>query len=104
VTSPPSSRPLDATAIAVTILLCLSWGFNNVTIKLAIEDIPPLIQCSARSLIAAVLVGLWARARGIPLLKPDGTLKAGILAGTLFALEFLLIYRGLLWTTATRGV
>jgi drug/metabolite transporter (DMT)-like permease len=104
VTSPPSSRPLDATAIAVTILLCLSWGFNNVTIKLAIEDIPPLIQCSARSLIAAVLVGLWARARGISLFKRDGTLKAGILAGTLFALEFLLIYRGLLWTTATRGV
>jgi drug/metabolite transporter (DMT)-like permease len=63
VTSPPSSRPLDATAIAVTILLCLSWGFNNVTIKLAIHDIPPLIQCSARSLIAAVLVGLWTRAR-----------------------------------------
>ena len=45
-----------------------------------------------------------ARARGIPLLKRDGTLKAGILAGALFALEFLLIYRGLLWTTATRGV
>ena len=103
-TSPPSSRPLDATAIAVTILLCLSWGFNNVTIKLAIHDIPPLIQCSARSLIAAVLVGLWARARGIPLFKRDGTLKAGILAGALFALEFLLIYRGLVWTTATRGV
>jgi drug/metabolite transporter (DMT)-like permease len=104
VTSPSSSRPLDATAIAVTILLCLSWGFNNVTIKLAIHEIPPLIQCSARSLIATILVGLWARARGIPLLKRDGTLKAGILAGALFALEFLLIYRGLLWTTATRGV
>jgi drug/metabolite transporter (DMT)-like permease len=104
VTSPSSSRPLDVTAIAVTILLCLSWGFNNVTIKLAIHDIPPLIQCSARSLIAAVLVGVWTRARGIPLFKSDGTLKAGILAGALFALEFLLIYRGLLWTTATRGV
>jgi len=88
----------------VTIGLCLSWGFNNVTIKLAIADIPPLIQSSARSLIAALLVGLWTRARGIPLFRRDGTLKAGILAGALFALEFLLIYRGLLWTTATRGV
>jgi drug/metabolite transporter (DMT)-like permease len=38
------------------------------------------------------------------LLKRDGTLRAGILAGVLFALEFLLIYRGLVWTTATRGV
>jgi drug/metabolite transporter (DMT)-like permease len=82
----------------------LSWGFNNVAIKLAIHDIPPLIQSSARSLIAALLVGAWTQARGIPLFKRDGTLRAGILAGVLFALEFLLIYRGLVWTTATRGV
>jgi drug/metabolite transporter (DMT)-like permease len=84
--------------------LCLSWGFNNVAIKLAIHDIPPLIQSSARSVIAALLVGAWTQARGIPLFKRDGTLWAGILAGVLFALEFLLIYRGLVWTTATRGV
>jgi drug/metabolite transporter (DMT)-like permease len=82
----------------------LSWGFNNVAIKLAIHDIPPLIQSSARSVIAAILVAIWAQARGISLLKRDGTLGAGILAGVLFALEFLLIYRGLVWTTATRGV
>jgi len=100
----PQSRPLDAIAIAVTIGLCLSWGFNNVAIKLAIHDIPPLLQSSARSAIAAILVGAWTQARGIPLLKRDGTLAAGILAGVLFALEFLLIYRGLLWTTATRAV
>jgi drug/metabolite transporter (DMT)-like permease len=88
----------------VTIGLCLSWGFNNVAIKLAIHDIPPLIQSSTRSLIAAFLVGIWTQARGIALFKRDGTLGAGILAGVLFALEFLLIYRGLVWTTATRGV
>ena len=82
----------------------MSWGFNNVAIKLAIHDIPPLIQSSARSLIAALLVGAWAQARGIPLFMRDGTMRAGILAGVLFALEFLLIYRGLVWTTATRGV
>jgi drug/metabolite transporter (DMT)-like permease len=82
----------------------LSWGFNNVAIKLAIPDIPPLTQSAARSVIAALLVGAWTQARGIPLFKRDGTLAAGILAGALFALEFLLIYRGLVWTTATRGV
>ena len=100
----PSSRPLDALAIAVTIGLCVSWGFNNVAIKLAIHDIPPLIQSATRSAIAAVLVTAWTQARGIALFKRDGTLAAGIFAGILFALEFLLIYRGLVWTTATRGV
>ena len=100
----PSSRPLDALAIAVIVGLCLSWGFNNVSIKLAIHDIPPLIQSSARSAIAAILVGAWTQIRGIPLFRRDGTLAAGIWAGILFALEFVMIYRGLVWTTATRAV
>jgi drug/metabolite transporter (DMT)-like permease len=104
VTQAPSSRPLDAFAIAVTVGLCVSWGFNNVAIKLAIHDIPPLIQSSARSVLAAVLVFTWTRWRGIALFKRDGTLAPGVLAGAFFALEFLLIYRGLLWTTATRGI
>ena len=99
----PSSRPLDAFAVAVTIGLCLSWGFNNVAIKLAIHDIPPLIQSASRSVIAAVLVATWTQVRGIRLFRRDGTFRAGLLVGVLFALEFLLIYRGLVWTTVTRG-
>jgi drug/metabolite transporter (DMT)-like permease len=100
----PQSRPLDAFAIALTVALCLTWGFNQVAVKLAIHDIPPLIQSTVRSIIAAILVGAWAQFRGIALFKRDGTLPAGFVAGLLFALEFLLIYRGLLFTTATRAV
>jgi drug/metabolite transporter (DMT)-like permease len=103
VTPSPSSRPLDALGIAVTVGLCSIWGFNNVAIKLAIHDIPPLIQGASRSAIATLLVGAWCHARGQPLFKRDGTLVAGFFAGILFALEFLLIYRGLVWTTVTRG-
>ncbi len=99
----PSSRPLDALAIAVTLGLCVSWGFNNVAIKVAIHDIPPLMQSATRSLLAALLIGAWCRLRGIALFKRDGTLVAGVFAGVLFAFEFLLIYRGLVWTTVTRG-
>ena len=100
----PTSRPLDALALATTIVLCVSWGFNNVAIKLAIHDIPPLIQSATRSAIAALLVAAWTQVRGIALFKRDGTLGAGIFAGVLFGFEFLLIYRGLLWTTASRGM
>jgi drug/metabolite transporter (DMT)-like permease len=100
----PSSRPLDVTAIVVTVMLCLSWGFNQVAAKLAIHDIPPLIQGTIRSLIAAPLVAGWSWWNGIALSKRDGTLAVGIFVGFLFALEFLLIYRGLLYTTATRAV
>lgn len=100
----PTSRPLDAFVVVVTVGLCLSWGFNNVAIKLAIHDIPPLLQSSLRSIGAALLVAAWTQMRGIALFKRDGTLSAGLLAGVLFAFEFLLIYRGLVWTTASRGV
>lgn len=99
-----SARPLDAFAVCVTVILCLSWGFNQVAVKLALPEIPPLIQAAARSIGAAILVAGWAGLRGIPLLRRDGTLKAGISAGLLFALEFVLVYRGLVWTTATRAV
>jgi drug/metabolite transporter (DMT)-like permease len=98
------SRPLDALAITVIVGLCLTWGFNQVAIKIAIHDIPPLTQSAVRSVVAALLVGGYARLRGIALFERDGTLLPGVAAGALFALEFLLIYLGLNWTTATRAV
>lgn len=99
-----TSRPLDGAAIAITVGLCLSWGFNNVSIKLANPDIPPLIQAAVRSAGAALVVLLWAWWRGAPLWRRDATLVPGLITGVLFGLEFLLIYRGLVWTTATRAV
>ncbi|MBV1698829.1 MAG: DMT family transporter, partial [Hyphomicrobiales bacterium] len=98
------SRPLDALAVTAMVVLCLTWGFNQVAIKLAIHDIPPLIQAVVRSMIAVLLVAAYAKLRGQALFKRDGTLLPGIIAGILFALEFLLIYRGLIWTSATRAV
>jgi drug/metabolite transporter (DMT)-like permease len=85
-------------------VLCLSWGFNQVAAKLAIHDIPPMIQAAIRSLGAALIVAAWCRLRGVPLLSRDGTLTAGLIAGAMFGIEFILIYRGLLFTTASRAV
>jgi drug/metabolite transporter (DMT)-like permease len=98
------ARPLDAVAAAIVVVLCMTWGFNQVAVKLAIPDIPPLLQATIRSVIAAVLVALWTRWRGISFNLRDGTLLPGLIAGALFGLEFVFIYRGLLWTTASRAV
>jgi drug/metabolite transporter (DMT)-like permease len=99
-----ATRPLDVTAAALVALLCLSWGFNQVAVKLAIPDIPPLIQGAIRSAGAGLIVWLWTRARGIPLHLDDGTLRAGLFTGLLFGFEFALIYRGLSHTSASRAV
>ena len=102
--APAAPRPLDAAAVAVIVVLSLSWGFNQVAVKLAIHDIPPLIQSAIRSCGAALIVAIWMRARRLSFDLRDGTFVPGIVAGVLFGVEFLLIYRGLVWTTATRAV
>jgi drug/metabolite transporter (DMT)-like permease len=98
------TRPLDAAAATLVVLLALCWGFNQVAVKLAIHDIPPLLQGAIRSFAATLLVAGWCRLRGMPIFGRDGSLTAGIAAGILFGLEFVLIYQGLLYTTATRAV
>ena len=97
-------RPLDAGAVALIVFLCLCWGFNQVAVKLALPDIPPLIQLTIRTGGATLMVAAWAMSRGTRLFDRDGTLVPGIVSGILFALEFICIYRGLLWTTAVRAV
>jgi drug/metabolite transporter (DMT)-like permease len=97
-------RSLDAGAITLIVFLCLCWGFNQVAVKLALPDIPPLIQATIRTGGATLIVSAWALARRIPVFGRDGTLVPGIISGILFGLEFVCIYRGLLWTTAVRAV
>jgi len=99
-----AGRPLSPGAVAVMLMLCLSWGFNQIAVKLALPDIPPMLQATIRSAGALPVLLLIARLRGATIFKRDGTLRAGLFAGVLFGIEFVLIYRGLLFTSASRGV
>ncbi len=99
-----AGRPLTPGAVALMLMLCLSWGFNQVAVKLALPDIPPMLQATIRSSGALIVLFLIARLRGVKLFERDGTLRAGLLAGVIFGVEFVLIYRGLLLTSASRAV
>src|SRR5690242_4783337 len=102
--TPSAGRPLSPGAVALMLVLCLSWGFNQVAVKLALPDIPPMLQATIRSAGALIVLFLIARIRGVKMFERDGTLRAGLLAGVIFGFEFLLIYRGLLLTSASRAV
>ncbi|RAI34720.1 hypothetical protein CH338_20475 [Rhodoplanes elegans] len=97
------ARPLDALATVTIVALSVSWGLNQVAIKAALPDIPPLIQGVIRSSGALAMLLAWCAMRRVPLLSRDGSLLPGLVTGLLFGVEFVMIYRGLLMTSASRG-
>jgi drug/metabolite transporter (DMT)-like permease len=99
----PQRKPhLDALAVALLIGCCAIWGLGQVAAKVSLSEIPPLMQAAARSIGALALLALWSKSRGIALWQADGTGRAGLLAGALFAFEFACIFIGLQYTTASR--
>ncbi|WP_339407776.1 DMT family transporter [Pseudomonas helleri] len=94
-----SRRAPDAFALQVMLGLCLIWGVQQVVIKIAAPDIAPVMQAAARSGIAALLVaGLICWKGGWD--QVPATWRAGLLAGSLFGLEFFFIAQGLALTSA----
>jgi drug/metabolite transporter (DMT)-like permease len=101
---PPGGRPLTVGAIALVLMLCLTWGFNQIAIKLVLREIPPYTQAAIRSAGALLVILAIAWFRGVKLFERDGTLGAGLFVGAIFGFEFLLIYHGLELTSASRAV
>jgi drug/metabolite transporter (DMT)-like permease len=101
---PSAGRPLSAGAVALMLMLCLSWGFNQIAVKLALPDVPPMLQALIRSAGALPVILTIGWLRGVKFFNRDGTLGPGLFAGLLFGVEFVLIFRGLLLTSASRAV
>jgi drug/metabolite transporter (DMT)-like permease len=101
-----STRPrkdhLDALAVGILLVCCMFWGFQQVLVKATVTELPPVFQSAVRGLGATLLLWLWCQWRGVRLFERDGSLKAGLLVGCLFAVEFAFIYIGLQHTSASR--
>ena len=95
---------LDTLAVTLLVACCFLWGLNQVAAKTAMPEVPALWQAAIRSVAGALLVWAWARFRGIAIFTRDGTGPGGLLAGALFGAEFLCIFIGLQFTTASRMV
>ncbi|MDV3441930.1 DMT family transporter [Pseudomonas otitidis] len=97
----PTRLPLDPFACGLMLLLCIVWGFQQVSIKLVEQDVAPVLQLAIRSGIAALVLGaitLWREGRGA---FGDGTLLPGLGVGLLFTLEFFFISEGLVRTSTS---
>jgi drug/metabolite transporter (DMT)-like permease len=98
-----AGRPLSAGAVALMLMLCLSWGFNQIAVKLVLPDIPPMLQALFRSAGALPVMLVVGWLRGVKFLERDGSLGPGLVAGLLFGIEFVLIFTGLVFTSASRA-
>jgi drug/metabolite transporter (DMT)-like permease len=90
----PSKKSLDSRAMAIVVGLCFLWGLAQVSIKVANRGVSPIFQAAVRSVVAGLLVALWAWSRGLPLVHRDRTLFHGLMIGLLFGTEFVFIYLG----------
>src|SRR5260370_40905011 len=99
-----SIRPLDPFGGAATFSICVVWGFNQVIVKAALAEVGPMAQSGIRSAIGCVCVIAYAMLTKRPILRIDGTEAAGAVAGFLCALEFIVLFESLRWTTAARSI
>jgi drug/metabolite transporter (DMT)-like permease len=97
-------KSLDSTAIGLMLVLCLIWALQQIVLKHTAQDIAPMFQIGLRSGAAALLLALFMRWRGERMSFNEGTTWPGVLAGTLFALEFCLVGEGLRHTSAAHMV
>jgi drug/metabolite transporter (DMT)-like permease len=100
---------LDLPAVLLLTFLCALWGVQQVVIKVTLEQgLPPALQAGLRSAGSAFCLGVWIAWRNgsgslRAMFRPDAMFWAGLLMGVVFSVEFLLLYFGMVRTTASRG-
>jgi drug/metabolite transporter (DMT)-like permease len=100
----PLGQPggLDARAMGVMTLLCLTWSLQQISLKAVADQVSPMLMVAIRSAIALVLLGLLMHRRGE---RPDARRwRPALIVGALFALEYLLVAEALRLTHASHVV
>ncbi|RJR42935.1 MAG: DMT family transporter [Desulfobacteraceae bacterium] len=86
------------------LLVCFLWGANVVSIRISNQGIPPIFSAALRSAVASVLIYLYAARKGEAVLFPRGQRRHAAVIGFLFAMDFLFLYWGIAFTTASRSI
>lgn len=94
-------KHIDATGMAMMVLICLVWALQQIGLKATVEFASPVLQVGMRSGIAALRVFILVRCQGQLIAFTGKTAALGIVAGLLFAVEFLLVGEALKHTSAS---
>ena len=94
---------IDSFGAVALIAFSALLGINHVVIKIVNTGIQPVFFCGLRSALAAICILGWMKYKNIPIKFPANEWKVGILAGIIFAFEFLCLFIALDYTTVVRN-
>jgi drug/metabolite transporter (DMT)-like permease len=95
---------MDGRAFALVVLLCLVWGVQQVFMKGVATAVAPVMQLALRFAGGWVFFGVAVLRREGARSFLDAPYRSGLLMGSLFTLEFLLVGESLRYTTAAHTV
>ena len=93
---------IDAFGVASLVGFSALLGFNQVVIKITNAGLQPVFSAGLRSLGAMIVLLLWMKYRRIPLRFDRTTAPYGLLAGFLFASEFIFLFIAIDLTSVAR--
>ena len=94
---------IDLTGGVVLISFSMLLGLNQTLVKIVNYGIHPIFQVGLRSLIAAIPVLIFCILFKKKISIRDGSLIPGIICGVIFALEFVLLFFALEFTSVARS-
>lgn len=98
------SAHIPTVGVILLVALCLLWGGNMVSIKFSNQGIPPIMAAMTRSIVASLLLWVYARCMGRAVFLDSGDMKHGAAIGGMFGIEFLMLYYGIDLTNASRAI
>ena len=89
--------------IVLSLLLAFLWGGNSPSIKVGLQDFPPMALAFLRFAIGLIVVGGWSFYRGVSVGLRRGEFARLLLLTAIFILQIICLNIGTLFTTASRS-
>ena len=96
------NRPVDFLPASFLIIFSILLGLNQVMVKLVNEGMHPVFQVALRSTLAIFPILIYCYISRKKITFSTNSLIPGIVAGILFATEFILLFIALDYSTVTR--
>ena len=97
-----TNKSIDGVAASFLIVFSILLGLNQVCVKLVNVGMHPVFQVALRSTLAIIPILLYCYFTKKKIIISDGSFIPGVIAGILFAVEFIFLFTALDYSTVTR--